>query len=607
MPPQQPASTDAVIKALIHRYVKLDDRQATTDDAGALEILQQLPVDESTLLAERIARDWPETVLPPLVRAIVASVDDCTRMVFSLVRLEPPVEAELRRAIPAIAREVIAEPTLPMTSRASVFSILDKLVEGMIGWSEGLGKVGNKTFEEAGSIVQRLVGPLPDIEALDHELTAFIDKEQGRAEKLEERLAASETGLLRATGARNAAASMINAAMKGSELTPTIITFLQGPWYDSLQLLLINEGFDSEAWHRACKLTDTIVWTYQPIPGDGEEAEQDRQRLYRIIEHLPREIRELLVSLEHNTTAAEQALEAIENEHVLLVSGQARDSAEFEPIACETVPTGSKVSRLLLRKVNNLAVGQLFIYEHEGEQNRIKLILKDDGVRQLLFTNRNGMKALQRSFDEAAYDLTSGIIKPLNHTAVFSSTFATFYNGLVEEHARQMKRLAERRADFDQEQEAREAAHREAEANAAAKARAEAEAERERQKQLHDERLARAREVACLPENAAATASIAASVGELAIGAWLALPGDDGEPVDARLAVRISASDKLIFVGANGTKIGEYSCDQLTHLLAAGEARIQDEGVEFEDTLAAVVNKLRDDRTKSYDDLTGSE
>lgn len=607
MPAQQPASTDAVIKALIHRYTRLDDGEPNIDESGTLAILRQLPADTPGTLAERMVAARPGVVLPSLPRAIVASIDDCIKIVFSMTNLEAPVEAQLRLAVPVIAREIISDPTLPTSGRTSVLTLLDKLVEGMVGWSEGLGKAGNKTFEEVSSVIARLRGDAPDITALDSELAAFIAKEQGRVLKLEQRLAASETGLLRSTGARNAAANMINAAMVGRQLTPTIVDFLQGPWYDSLQLLLINEGFDSEAWHRACKLTDTIVWTYQPIVESDAGAEQERQRLYRIIEHLPGEIRELLVSLEHNTEAAEQALDAIESEHVMLVSGQPRESTEFDPIACETKPAASKVSRLLLRKVNHLTEGQWFIYEHEGASTRIKLVLKDDEVRQLLFTNRSGMKALQRSFDEAAYDLTSGIIKPLNHEALFSSTFATFYNGLVEEHHRQMKRLAERRADFDQEQEAREIAHREAEAEAAAKARAAADAERDRRARVQQERMAHAHEVASLPENKDAVLAITAKIAELAIGAWLKLPDDNGELQDAKLAVRISTSDKLIFVGPTGTKMGEYSSEQLIHLLVAGEAQIQDEGVEFEDTLAAVVNKLRDDRTKSYDDLTGTE
>jgi hypothetical protein len=62
----------------------------------------------------------------------------------------------------------------------------------------------------------------------------------------------------------------------------------------------------------------------------------------------------------------------------------------------------------------------------------------------------------------------------------------------------------------------------------------------------------------------------------------------------------------MIFVSRTGVKLGEYNTEQLVQLLLVGDAEIQEAGVEFQDTLAQVVTKLRVDRDKSYDDLTGS-
>jgi len=62
----------------------------------------------------------------------------------------------------------------------------------------------------------------------------------------------------------------------------------------------------------------------------------------------------------------------------------------------------------------------------------------------------------------------------------------------------------------------------------------------------------------------------------------------------------------MIFVNSAGVKVGDYSTEQLVLLLVAGEGEITDAGIEFEDTLAQVVTKLRQDRNKSYDVLTGS-
>lgn len=607
---QQSAKAEAVTKALTYRYIKTEGDEATVDSEGAIDMLRAIAgealVGNAPLLAI-IAEEQPDCVLAPAERAIISSIDDCTKLIFALADLEMEVEQQLRLVIPEVASAIIAAPDLPLTEERSVLTVMDQLVEAMIGWSSSLGKSGEKLYEKTREVIETLRAPDANAATIDADLRAFIQREQGRIAKLEERLSASEMGLMRSRQSRNMTANMINRATENKRLSASIVAFLQGPWFDSIQLLLLNKGFESDEWHRAGKLTETIVWTYQPIEGNDAVAEADKQRLYRIIEHLPGEIRELLVALEHDTRGAEVAIEDIESDHVSLVSGQALEYVDFEPIDCEPdTLSRSKVSRLLLRKVNALSEGQWFTYEQDDASTRIKLVLKADDVKQLLFTNRNGVKALQKGFDEFAYYLSSGVVKPLNHEAVFSSTFRTYYDGLIEEHARQTRRTAERRVAFDEEEQAREAARQKAQVEAAALARANEEAERQRRADEKRNRLERAKAEAQKAENADAVAMLTDKVKDLAIGAWLKLPGPDGELEDCKLAVRISASDKLIFVTRAGTKIGEYSSEQLVQLLVAGEGQIQDAGVEFEDTLAAVVTRLRQDRSKSYDDLTGS-
>ena len=61
----------------------------------------------------------------------------------------------------------------------------------------------------------------------------------------------------------------------------------------------------------------------------------------------------------------------------------------------------------------------------------------------------------------------------------------------------------------------------------------------------------------------------------------------------------------MIFVNHSGNKVAEYNTEQLVALLVSDQAKVSDAGVKYEDTLAKVVSKLRQDRNKSYDDLTG--
>jgi len=399
-------------------------------------------------------------------------------------------------------------------------------------------------------------------------------------------------------------ARMINKEMNGKKLTPPIIEFLKGPWYDSIQLLALTKGFNSEECFQTVKMTETIVWTYQPFESEDEESlQKEKQRLYRIIEHIPDEVRELLVALEHKTESSEAALEDIESEHVTVISGQELKYEDFSLIETgeQAFGQGTSVSRILLKKVNSLQPGQWFTFEEDKVSARIKLVLKIEDIQQLLFTNCNGMKVLEKSFDELAYYFPASVIKPLTHEEVFTSTFTSYYQGLVEKFEKDRKQAAEYRVEADREEAEQEAASKEAIAKAKAAA-----LEKEQQELEREERLTNAREEAAKEENIEKVEELTGTVKALNVGAWLKLPGADGVMEECKLAVKIAAVDKMIFVSRSGVKIGEYSTKKLVQLLVAGEGVIDDGGVEFEGILAQVVTKLRQDRNKSYGDLTGS-
>lgn len=592
-----------IVDALKHRYVSEESTAAnvTSDElATFLRALDpdEMPVDHAIL--ELIARTQSDWILSGADVAVLQSIRDCMTMIFKLIDLDETVATKIRRVVPVLSAALLQQPALPLRGESfSVLSLLDRLLDATIGWSGDQGRAGEKLLTEVSRIIETIHDPAADFKSLEIELSAFLEKEQVRIRKLEERLAASESGKLRSQRGRAIAAETINEATQGHHVTANLARFLHGPWYESLQLIAITKGVEGEDWIRACKLTETMLWTYQPI-----DDEEEKQRLYRIVEHMPSEIRDLLLALEHSGAESDETMSALEEEQFTIVSGQPLELISFDPIEVDgsSINQRTSVSRILLRKVKALRVGQWFTYAEDDKSARIKLVLKLEDVQQLLFTNRNGMKALEKNFDEMAYFISSSIVKPLNHDSVFSSTFATFYQGLLDEHQRKLKLAKE----ADKEQAERETARKKALQEADALTRAKEEAELTRKQQERENRLERARAEASKVENQAKLAEFSEKVEKLSVGAWLKLPAPDGNLEECKLAVRVTAVDKLIFVSRTGVKMGEYSSEQLTTLLVAGECVIDDTGVEFEDTLAQVVSKLRQDRNKSYDDLTGS-
>lgn len=596
-----------VVEALKSRYVDRDPASPNITAREVADFFRSMPEDLVPLdhsLLEVVANNKSDWVISGSDIAILHSVRDCMNMIFNLIDLDQEISNKLRLITPIISAELLENPCAPLDEvKFSIFTILDLLIDATIGWASDQGRAGEKLLAEVNTVIDALHSGTPDFQTLETNLKIFLDKEQSRILKLEERLAASESGKLRSQKGRTIAAQMINESIENNQLTESIAKFLKGPWYESMQLLAITRGIDGDDWVRASKLTETIVWTYQPIDeADQAKANTTKQRLYRIIEHLPTEIRDLLLALEHSGNETESAMDAIDEDHVAIVSGQELEYIEVEPLEVEgnVLIERTSVSRILLRKVTNLEPGQWFTFDESEKIVRIKLVLKLEDIKQLLFTNRNGMKALEKSFDEMAYLMSSSVVKPLNHSALFSSTFAAIYQGLIDEHQKKLKRAEE----ADVEQAEKEAGKQQAIQEAVTLAR-EKEEEEQRQKEAEKEdRLNQAKQEAAKSENQGKVEELTKVVASLNVGAWLKLPAADGQLEECKLAVRVG--EKLIFVSRTGVKVGDYSSEQLITLLVTSQGTIEDAGVEFEDTLAQVVSKLRQDRNKSYDDLTGS-
>ena len=96
-----------------------------------------------------------------------------------------------------------------------------------------------------------------------------------------------------------------------------------------------------------------------------------------------------------------------------------------------------------------------------------------------------------------------------------------------------------------------------------------------------------------------------ATVVSLRQDAWVKLPIMEGTLTPCKLVAIISANDTYIFANRAGLKVAEYTGSQLAHMIVTENSEILDTGAEFESALATVVSGLREDKNKTYDELTG--
>ena len=523
------------------------------------------------------------------------------------------------------------------------------------GYQPELGRAGERILAELGAAAQQVRAEGWAIAATT--LEAWWSQEQQRLGRLEQRLVDTERGQLRSRRAHLVAARLLNQVMAGKQFAREVADYLQREWFQELQWALLQFGADSEQWQRRAQLTERLVTSLQP-PEDDDEA---RQLLYALIPDVGAELAAVLDERAHDRTLLEQQLALIEAQHLLLLRGRVPQPADFQLIANDDPwLSTTTISGSLLQRVTVLEPGSWFVLRDGDGELRIKLALKLDDSTQLLFVNRLGVKALQKSFEEFAYLLSVGAARQLPGPECARAALREILQQLVQSSIDDQRELAEARrlADIEArlrvEAKAKAMAEAKALAEAQAQVLAEARAEEEAAQRAREERVAeeeaqrRQLELARQREEQAAEqerarrleaerqlreaeeAARAAPADEPAgarraepepepapqrtpaeeqrlrfarreaglvpLGTWVELRGEDGGLQRLKVAVKLPSSGKLILVDRDGVRQAELERDAFANLLFADRARILNQGPKFEDTLARVVDSMRRDR-----------
>jgi hypothetical protein len=97
----------------------------------------------------------------------------------------------------------------------------------------------------------------------------------------------------------------------------------------------------------------------------------------------------------------------------------------------------------------------------------------------------------------------------------------------------------------------------------------------------------------------------AATVSSLKPDAWVTLSIMEGVQTPCKLVAIIASNQTYIFANRAGLKVAEYTASQLAHMIVTENSEILDTGAEFESALVTIVSGLREDKSKSYEELTG--
>ena len=470
---------------------------------------------------------------------------------------------------------------------------LDSLQECR-GWSGSGGRSGKALLDQLDSLIIAVSGSFDsgDVSPVI-EFCRQWDEDAARREqqndRLRQRLLETEQGAARQRKAEQTARALVGRALQNRQLPQAVVGFIFDYWFPLIKQIVWEEGTDSENWRHASKLLEWLVWV-----GDPDLSDRDRNRLYTVGEQIGDRIHDVW-SRVNKKPLGDTAMEGVQSVMVARLRGETPDLVHALPSdnrfswdpswLSSTVPSPSDVEQ---------AQDQWFV-EGEGaaERRRFFFALLPDTC-EVLWTNGAGVKLGLMPWSRFSSALENGTLRPLPPLTPFGQVLAetiTSLSGVLERQKLQ-----------------REAAAKEAQARAESLRREKAEAERQREeeeaarqaevarqeKELEEKRLAdeEADQARVLRERETAAREL---VDGIKLGGWIVeeSTGEGKDAVRLKLAVRINASRKLVFVDRLGLNRREFMMDELVDHIVMGRVRVLGSSAEFDDTLSRVVGRIR--------------
>lgn len=414
-----------------------------------------------------------------------------------------------------------------------------------------------------------------------------------RSEKLHQRLLETERGAARQRKAEQTARALVGRALKGRQLPVAILTFVLETWMPLLRQVALTTGTGNEDWRHASKLLEWLVWV-----GDPALSDRDRDRLYHVGEQLGDKLNDVWLRI-NQKPLPETALQSLEVELMVRLRGESpslvaaiSSSRPFEFDSQWLTEPVVDADRLAGLEGHWLVEG-----EGHSEQRRFFLGLLSE-TAEVLWTNGFGVKLAVTPWADLTAGLDQDVYRRLpelnSFGTVLGETVSALSRVLTSQRQQREKAAAAARARAEQlrreKQQAEDQRRQEEAARIAEQERQQEQAEAQR---LQDEAEAQRRRQAAL------RAEAEVRVDAIKLGGWIVREGTPDTtsateaPQRLKLAVRLNATRKLVFVDRLGLNRVEFQVSELVDRVLSGEIRVLSQSAEFDDTLTRVVGRLR--------------
>ncbi|MEE2732679.1 MAG: DUF1631 family protein [Pseudomonadota bacterium] len=463
----------------------------------------------------------------------------------------------------------------------------------------------SKLNEYSNRMLAEFRGNIGVVNSICIEAQTWMAGQTEQVEKIEERLRLLEVARQRERVAEPRVVQELNRMAAGRLLPEDVVAFLHGEWRRSMLMLSMREGVEGANWKRQLRTGESLI---EMCEGCQDESRRDGYRgFYQV---LIRNLRATLTSVQEDEAALEQTLEPLELILTAIMSGATPALMEVPPLAMpETRVVEAKLDRVSPKSLETIGQLQeedwLRFKTADGQFELCKIILKAQQDDPWVLVGQSGKTVAKKTQRQLAQALEGGVLQLVHRTQYWDRQLEASLARLKDQWQALQEAEAQRKQRETQQQEALEQQR---------SAAAEADAERVQAESRIDEVLANsslalvepgADEVVPETETTAffeprpisdeEMAAALSAVDSLQVGGWMSQETSEGEQ-RCKLAVKIRATEKLVFVSRLGIKALEITRQDLARLLVYGAVTILDTGAAFDSTLEQVVRTIQRDK-----------
>lgn len=467
------------------------------------------------------------------------------------------------------------------------------------GWSPGVGRSARLLNEQLDELLQAVTAAFTQHQSQPAD-TFFqrwgllTERHEAQTAALRQRLLVTEQGAARQRFADQTARAIVGRALQGRRLPAAFNEFIVNDWLALLTQALRDGDQDSDNFRHGRKLLEWLIWLGDPALSDGHH-----DRVYQVGEQMTDRLLQVWQKIMDLTLSA----------NTLYGLQLAMMERMREGLACELQATDDSVKALNAdpgwlalqtpAEEEIVAACERWYVTGEGasEQRRYFFALLPH-TSEILWTNGAGVKLGFQSFGSFRRQSEQHTLRSLQAGESFEQVLQNTLNLLAKAAAHQQRERAAAAAAAKARAETLRLQQQQLEQQrlqqlAAHKAQAE-----RLQQEAQEERVARARASQELAWQARLRQA-EKQVFDLNPGHWIVIadPAVGKSGIDRmKLAMRLSARQKLVFVDRLGLNRLEFQEQEMVQHIAAEQIRVVENGVDFDDTLSDVVGRIRGGR-----------